>query len=54
MTIMIGVTVLMTVLLPKMMASIDQEALQEMQNPGGEQAPREPPVKWTPPPLNIK
>ena len=52
---MIGVTLVMTLVIPKMMAGIgiallhllfdccwqDQEALQELQNPGGSSAPKE-------------
>jgi len=59
MAIMIGITLLMTLVLPKMMASIDPEALQEMTNPtttgtDGQPIVREPPPKWCPPPIHSK
>jgi len=47
MIIMIGVTFLMILVIPRMMAGIDPEALQQELS-GGSAQPREPPPKWQP------
>jgi len=53
MMIMLGVTLLMTVLVPKMMSNLDPEALQELQG-GKDKEAKEPPVKWVAPTLALK
>jgi len=53
MLIMLGVTLIMTLVLPKMMSSIDPEALQEMQGGATNAQQRELPLKWTAPALQL-
>jgi len=53
MLIMMGVTLAFTFLIPKMMASIDPEALAEMQGKDKKEN-LEPPPKWTAPQLTFK
>jgi len=48
MMIMIGVSVVFIFLIPRVMGSLDEETLKELQ---GNQQPLEPPPKWTPAPI---
>jgi hypothetical protein len=48
MMIMIGISVLFIFAVPKIMGSLDEETLREIQ---GNTNPAEPPPKWSAPPL---
>lgn len=51
MALMMGMTLVMTWVIPKMMSSLDEEALKELQ---GNQTPLEPPPTWQPTPVRFR
>eukprot|EP01119_Soliformovum_irregulare_P007737 TRINITY_DN201_c0_g1_i1.p1 TRINITY_DN201_c0_g1~~TRINITY_DN201_c0_g1_i1.p1 ORF type:complete len:218 (+),score=38.77 TRINITY_DN201_c0_g1_i1:3-656(+) len=54
MIIMMGVTLIFTMVIPKMLSGIDQEAMAELTKKEGETEVKEPPIKWAAPALRLK